>query len=98
MNRNSGKYLDLDNNKTDNNTAIVQFDDEGVDASQTWTFTEVMKGKGVYSICSYGNKNRGMDVVDFLRITELRCNYTTIWVILINSLFSMTVVKAIINL
>ena len=65
MNRNSGKYLDLDNNKTDNNTAIVQFDDEGVEASQTWTFTEVMKGKGVYSICSYGNKNRGMDVVDF---------------------------------
>lgn len=65
MNRNSGKYLDLDKNKTDNNTAIVQFDDEGVDASQTWTFTEVMKGKGVYSICSYGNKNRGMDVVDF---------------------------------
>ena len=65
MNRNSGKFLDLDNNKTDNNTAIVQFDDEGVDASQTWTFTEVMKGKGVYSICSYGNKNRGMDVVDF---------------------------------
>ena len=65
MNRNSGKYLDLDNNKTDNNTAIVQFDDEGVDASQTWTFTEVMKGKGVYSICSYCNKNRGMDVVDF---------------------------------
>ena len=65
MNRNSGKYLDLDNNKTDNNTAIVQFDDEGVDASQTWTFTEVMKGKGVYSICSYGNKSRGMDVADF---------------------------------
>ncbi len=65
MNRNSGKYLDLDKNKTDNNTAIVQFDDEGVDASQTWTFTEVMKGKGVYSICSYGNKNRGMDVADF---------------------------------
>ena len=65
MNRNSGKYLDLDNNKTDNNTAIVQFDDEGVEASQTWTFTEVMTGKGVYSICSYGNKNRGMDVVDF---------------------------------
>ena len=64
MNRNSGKYLDLDNNKTDNNTAIVQFDDEGVDASQTWTFTEVMTGKGVYSICSYDNKNRGMDVLN----------------------------------
>ena len=63
MNRNSGKYLDLDNNKTDNKTAIVQYADEGVDASQTWTFTEVMKGKGVYAICSYGNKNRGMDVV-----------------------------------
>ena len=65
MNRNSGKYLDLTDNKTDNNTAIVQYDDEGVDASQTWTFTEVMNGKGVYSICSYGNKNRGMDVADF---------------------------------
>lgn len=64
MNRNSGKYLDLTDNKTDNNTAIVQIDDEGVDASQTWTFTEVMNGKGVYSICSYGNKNRGMDVVN----------------------------------
>ena len=64
MNRNSGKYLDLDNNKTDNNTAIVQFDDEGVEASQTWTFTEVMTGKGVYSICSYDNKNRGMDVLN----------------------------------
>ena len=35
MNRNSGKYLDLDNNKTDNNTAIVQFDDEGVEAGRT---------------------------------------------------------------
>ena len=63
-NRNSGKFLDLDNNKTDNNTAIVQFDDEGVEASQTWTFTEVMKGKGVYSICSYGNKTQGMDVLN----------------------------------
>ena len=64
MNRNSGKYLDLRDNMTDNNTAIVQFDDEGVDASQTWTFTEVMNGKGVYSICSYGNKDRGMDVAN----------------------------------
>ena len=64
MNRNSGKYLDLDKNKTDNQTAIVQYQDEGVDASQTWTFTEVMKDKGVYSICSYGNKKQGMDVVN----------------------------------
>ena len=61
-NRNSGKYLDLTDNKTDNNTAIVQYADEGVNASQTWTFTEVENGKGVYSICSYGNKSRGMDV------------------------------------
>ena len=63
-NRNSGKYLDLTDNKTDNNTPIVQYVDERVDASQTWTFTEVMDGKGVYSICSYGNKDRGMDVVN----------------------------------
>ena len=63
-NRNSGKFLDLDNNKTDNNTAIVQYDDEGVEASQTWTFTEVLNGKGVYSICSYGNKTQGMDVLN----------------------------------
>ena len=70
MNRNSGKYLDLRDNKTDNNTAIVQFDDEGVDASQTWTFTEVMNGQGVYSICSYGNKDRGMDVVNSSKENE----------------------------
>lgn len=70
MNRNSGKYLDLTDNKTDNHTAIVQFADEGVDASQTWTFTEVMNGKGVYSICSYGNKKRGMDVVDSSKKNE----------------------------
>ena len=63
-NRNSGKYLDLRDNKTDSETPIVQYADEGVDASQTWTFTEVEKGKGVYSICSYGNKSRGMDVAN----------------------------------
>ena len=65
MNHNSGKYLDLKDNKTDNNTQIVQYEDEGVNASQTWTFTEVEKGKGVYSICSYGNKSQGMNVADF---------------------------------
>lgn len=65
QNRNSGKFLDLDNNSTSNNTAIVQYDDEGVEASQTWTLTEVDGGRGVYSICAYGNKGRGMDVVDW---------------------------------
>ena len=65
QNRNSGKFLDLDNNSTSNNTAIIQYDDEGVEASQTWTLTEVDGGKGVYSICAYGNKGRGMDVVDW---------------------------------
>ena len=65
QNRNSGKFLDLDNNSTSNNTAIIQYDDEGVEASQTWTLTEVDGGRGVYSICAYGNKGRGMDVVDW---------------------------------
>ena len=70
MNRNSGKYLDLTDNNTDNNTPIVQYQDEGVNASQTWTFTEVMNGQGVYSICSYGNKDRGMDVVNSSKENE----------------------------
>lgn len=41
QNRNSGKFLDLDNNNTDNKTAIVQYDDEYIDATQIWTLTEI---------------------------------------------------------
>lgn len=63
QNRNSGKFLDLDNNNTDNNTAIVQYDDEGIDATQIWTLTEI--GGGVYSICTSVNKRQGMDVADW---------------------------------
>lgn len=64
QNRNSGKFLDLDNN-TDNNTAIVQYDDEGIDATQIWTLTEIGGEKGVYSICTSVNKRQGMDVADW---------------------------------
>lgn len=65
QNRNSGKFLDLDNNNTDNNTAIVQYDDEGIDATQIWTLTEIGGEKGVYSICTSVNKRQGMDVADW---------------------------------
>ena len=65
QNRNSGKFLDLDNNTTDNNTAIVQYDDEGIDATQIWTLTEIGGEKGVYSICTSVNKRQGMDVADW---------------------------------
>lgn len=61
-NRNSGKYLDTDNNSTDNNTAIIQYDNEGDDASQTWALTDI--GNGVYKICAYSNQGRGFDVRD----------------------------------
>lgn len=61
-NRNSGKYLDTDNNGTDNNTAIIQYDNEGDDPSQTWVFTEL--GNGVYRIGAFNNPGRGFDVRD----------------------------------
>ena len=65
QNRNSGKFLDLDNNNTGNQTAIVQYDDEGIDPSQIWTLTEIGGEKGVYSICTSANKRQGMDVADW---------------------------------
>ena len=65
QNRNSGKFLDLDNNNTDNQTAIVQYDDEYIDATQIWTLTEIGGEKGVYSICTSANKRQGMDVADW---------------------------------
>lgn len=61
-NRNSGKYLDTDNNLTENNTAIIQSDNEGDDPSQTWTFIEL--GNGVYKICAFSNPQRAFDVKD----------------------------------
>ncbi len=61
-NRHSGKYLDLTNNSTDNDTPVVQFDEEIDDASQAWVFTEV--GNGIYKICAYNNQNRGFDIHD----------------------------------
>ena len=67
-NKNSGKYLDTDNNKTDNNTAIIQYDNEKNDPSQTWAFTEVESG--VYKICALNNQGRGFDVLDGKRDTR----------------------------
>ena len=61
-NRNSGKYLDTDNNSTDNNAAIIQYDDEPEDKSQTWKLIEI--GNGVYRIACYNNPGRGFDVND----------------------------------
>ena len=61
-NRNSGKYLDLDNNRTDNNTAIVQYDDEGTDPSQQWLLREVKPG--IYAVLAASNTARGFDVAD----------------------------------
>ena len=59
-NRNSGKYLDLDANSVADNTAIVQWDDEGTEAYQQWRFIEV--GAGVYSIQALAGDGRGLDV------------------------------------
>lgn len=61
-NKNSGKYLDLENNRTDNNTAVVQYENEVNDPTQTWAFTEVEAG--VYRICALNNLNNGLDVLD----------------------------------
>ena len=64
-NRNSGKYLDTDNNRTDNNTAIIQYDEERDDPSQLWKFIEVESG--VYRIACFNNPDRGFDVNDASR-------------------------------
>ena len=62
QNRNSGKYLDLDGNNTGNNTAIVQWDDEGDELYQQWRLTEV--AAGVYTIQANATDNRGLDVAN----------------------------------
>ena len=60
-NRNSGLYMDVENNSTANNANVVVFSDEGSDLSQHWTLTEA--GNGVYSIANY-RSGLVMDVVD----------------------------------
>lgn len=61
QNRNSGLYMDVDNNSTENNANVVSFLDEGSDPSQRWTLTEV--AEGVYSIKNY-RSGKVLDVED----------------------------------
>lgn len=61
QNRNSGLYMDVDNNSTENNANVVSYSDEGSDPSQRWTLTEV--AEGVYSIKNY-RSGKVLDVVD----------------------------------
>ncbi|MDY6439187.1 MAG: RICIN domain-containing protein [Prevotella sp.] len=61
-NRNSGKFLDLTDNRLDNNTAVVQWDDEGLEDFQQWELKEV--STGVYAILAAKKNTRGLDVVD----------------------------------
>lgn len=60
QNRNSNKFLDLDGNNTSDNTAIVQWDDEGTETCQKWQLIEVQSG--VYSIRSAASSGKGLDV------------------------------------
>ena len=98
QNRNSGKFLDLDNNNTDNKTAIVQYDDEYIDATQIWTLTEIGGEKGVYSICTSVNKRQGIDVADWSKNDGARCNSMNIAATGINSSSLSKRVMVIINL
>lgn len=59
QNRNSGMFVDLDGNRTDNITAIVQWTDEGAEAYQQWKFVE--EEPGVYSIRAFAADSRGFD-------------------------------------
>ena len=61
-NRNSGMYLDVADNKTDNKTPIMQYNDEGSDPSQSWILTDL--GNGVYKICASSCPSRGFEVLD----------------------------------
>ncbi|MBO4370120.1 MAG: M6 family metalloprotease domain-containing protein, partial [Paludibacteraceae bacterium] len=71
-NRNSGKYWDCDGNKTADNTKVVQWADEGLEAYQQWELEET--STGVYHIrpasnlntrveVYYGNKDNGTGLV-----------------------------------
>ena len=72
VNRNSGMYLDLADNNTENLTPVMQYNDEGDHPSQTWTFTEVENG--VYKICAFSNKNRGLNVLNSSRDNSTQVN------------------------
>lgn len=60
--RNSGKYMDMDGNSTNNTTKVVQWDDEGSEVYQQFKFNELENG--VYSITSVPS-GRVFDIADF---------------------------------
>ena len=62
QNRNSGKYLDLNGNSTADNTAIVQWDDEGSEVYQQWVINEVQAG--IYTIQASAALGKGLDVAN----------------------------------
>ena len=62
QNRNSGKYLDLNGNSTADNTAIVQWDDEGAEVYQQWVINEVQAG--IYTIQASAALGKGLDVAN----------------------------------
>lgn len=61
QNRNSGLYMDVNNNSTENNANVVVFADEQGDPSQFWQLTEV--GEGIYSIKNY-RSGKVLDIMD----------------------------------
>lgn len=60
-NRNSGLFLDTENNSVSGGTLAVQYAD-GTDASQNWLLKEV--ADGVYNITSYKSYTQGLDCKD----------------------------------
>lgn len=60
-NRNSGLFLDTENNSADNGTLALQYAD-GTDGSQNWLLKEV--ADGVYNIMSYKSCKQGLDCKD----------------------------------
>lgn len=61
QNRNSGKFLDTDNNATNDATNVIQYDDEN-DDSQIWVLNEVETG--VYTISPKNDTSKVLDVQD----------------------------------
>lgn len=60
-NRNSGLFLDTENNSVNGGTLAVQYAD-GTDGSQNWLLKEV--ADGVYNITSYKSCKQGLDCKD----------------------------------
>ena len=59
-NRNSGQFLDIENNDPVDGAKVIQWSNEGKDPSQVWCLSEVEEG--VYTIAASADNSRVIDI------------------------------------